>query len=129
MTSEGLGARGRRGLFGLVSVVDDDTSVLRSLRNLLDSAGLRVETFGSAEAFLTSGRPAETACSVLDLRMSGTSGQELFSRIAGDEGRVPVVILTAETSDDERERWPTNASLENTTSTRFAEPSNPSVPS
>jgi CheY-like chemotaxis protein len=39
------------------------------------------------------------------------SGQELFSRIAGDEGRVPVVILTAETSDDERERWLTKGAL------------------
>jgi FixJ family two-component response regulator len=111
MASEDLGAPGRRGLSGLVSVVDDDTSVLRSLRNLLDSAGLRVETFGSAEAFLASGRLAETACLVLDLRMPGMSGQELFSRIAGDEGRVPMVILTAETSDDERERWLTNGAL------------------
>jgi FixJ family two-component response regulator len=104
MTSDDLGAPGCRGLGGLVSVVDDDTSVLRSLRNLLDSVDLRVETFASAEAFLASGRLVETACLVLDLRMPGMSGQELFSRIAGDDRRVPVVILTAETSDDGRER-------------------------
>jgi FixJ family two-component response regulator len=104
MVSDDPGAPGRPGPSGLVSVVDDDTSVLRSLRNLLGSAGLRVETFRSAEAFLASGRLVETACLILDLRMPGMSGQELLSRLTRDERRVPVVILTADTCDKERER-------------------------
>jgi FixJ family two-component response regulator len=89
---------------GLVSVVDDDASVLRSLENLLVSTGLRVETFGSAEAFLASDHLAETGCLVLDLRMPGMSGLELFSRLTVAAPRIRVIILTAVTNDDERER-------------------------
>jgi FixJ family two-component response regulator len=88
----------------VVAIVDDDAPVLRSLKNLLVSAGLRVETFASAEVFLASGRLAETGCLVLDLRMPGMSGLELFSRLATEDPPVPVIILTAVVDEDERER-------------------------
>jgi FixJ family two-component response regulator len=54
----------------LVSIVDDDASLRRSLRNLA-SVGFRVQTFPSAEAFLESGHRENTGCIVLDLWMSG----------------------------------------------------------
>ena len=47
---------------GLVSIVDDDAALRRSLRNLLMSVGLRVETFESAEAFLESAHRENTGC-------------------------------------------------------------------
>jgi FixJ family two-component response regulator len=87
----------------LISVVDDDASVLGALESLLTSAGYSVEVFGSAEVFLESGRLAETNCLLLDLRMPGTTGGELFSRIAARDS-IPIIIITAGTDDDERER-------------------------
>lgn len=79
----------------LVSVVDDDASLRRSVRNLLSSAGLRVETFGSAEAFLASDHVADTGCVVVDLRMPGMSGFDLIDRLDERAVRVPVIVLTA----------------------------------
>jgi FixJ family two-component response regulator len=87
----------------LVSVIDDDTSVLNSLRNLLASAGHRVELFASAESFLESGRLEKTGCLVLDLRMPGMGGAALFSKLIASGQKVPVIILTAVTEGAERE--------------------------
>ena len=88
----------------LVSIVDDDESLRRSVKNLLTSVGFRVETFASAEAFLQSAHRADTRCVVLDLRMPGMSGLELLTRLAADRSPIPVVILTAHSDDEERRR-------------------------
>jgi len=53
----------------VIGIVDDDSSLRRSLRNLLMSVGYRVETFESAEAFLQSGDRDEIGCVVLDVRL------------------------------------------------------------
>jgi two-component system response regulator FixJ len=84
----------------LVSIVDDDESLRRSVRNLLSSVGFRVETFASAEAFLESAHLSITGCVVLDLRMPGMSGLDLLMHLAATGSRIPVIILTAH-SDDE----------------------------
>lgn len=88
----------------IVSIVDDDASLRRSLRNLLMSAGLRVETFESAEVFLESGSLDNTGCLVLDLRMPGMGGLGLLKRLADSGTRLPVIILTAHSDDDMRQR-------------------------
>jgi FixJ family two-component response regulator len=84
--------------------VDDDTSVLKSLKNLLTSVGHRVEVFGGAEAFLESKHLRETGCLLLDLRMPGMGGAELFSRLIAAERVIPTIILTAVSEEEERER-------------------------
>ena len=71
----------------LVSIVDDDESLRRSVKNLLTSVGFRVETFASAEAFLESAHRAETRCVVLDLRMPGMSGVDLLMHLAAAGSR------------------------------------------
>ena len=86
----------------LVSVVDDDLSVRRSTRRLLRTAGLRVETFASAEEFLMSGRAEESACIVLDFRMPGMNGLELQRHLAEHSVPVPIVFITAHASEDEQ---------------------------
>ena len=88
----------------IVSIVDDDESLRRSLRNLLGSVGLRVETFASAEAFLGSIHQEQTGCLVLDLRMPGMSGFDLLRHLSSMGSRIPVVILTAHGDDEVRHR-------------------------
>ena len=88
----------------LVSVVDDDESLRRSVKNLLTSVGFRVETFASAEAFLQSAHRAHTGCVVLDLRMPGMSGVDLLMHLAAAGSPIPVVILTAHSDDEARRR-------------------------
>jgi FixJ family two-component response regulator len=88
----------------LISVVDDDASLRRSLRNLLTSVGFRVETFASAEEFLTSAHRQNTGCLVLDLRMAGMNGLELLRYLATSASGTPVVILTAHGTDEARQQ-------------------------
>jgi DNA-binding NtrC family response regulator len=78
----------------LVCVIDDDSSIRESLRNLLRSAGLKVQTFGSAQEFLTN-RPSEApGCLVLDVKMPGISGLELQRELSSGASRVPIVFMT-----------------------------------
>ena len=90
---------------GVVSVVDDDPSLRRSLKNLLSSVGYQVETFESAEAYLASGNHMRMGgCLVLDLRMPAMSGMELLNRLPALGSRMRVIILTAHGDDDTRRR-------------------------
>jgi FixJ family two-component response regulator len=88
----------------LVAIVDDDESLRRSVRNLLMSVGFRVETFGSAEAFLQSDRRDRTGCLVVDLRMGGMSGFDLLASLADAGVRIPAIVLTAHGDDESRRR-------------------------
>ena len=79
----------------LVSVVDDDESVRESLPDLLQEFGFAVETFGSAEEFLTAGRIGDTRCLVLDIAMPGMSGPDLQRELLERRHKVPIVFITA----------------------------------
>jgi FixJ family two-component response regulator len=84
--------------------VDDDQSLRRSLSNLLTSVGFRVDTFASAEEFLSSSQQENTGCLVLDLRMGGMNGFDLLRHLAATGSRIPVIILTAHADDEARQR-------------------------
>ena len=88
----------------VISVVDDDESLRRSLSNLLRSVGFGVETFASAEEFLRSAQPENTGCLVLDLQMTGMSGLDLLRQLAVRDSRIRVVILTAHGDEETRRR-------------------------
>ncbi len=88
----------------VISVVDDDESLRRSLGNFLGSVGLRVETFASAEQFLRSARRESPGCLVLDLRMAGMSGLDLLRQLAVADLRVPAIVLTAHGEEEMRRR-------------------------
>ena len=88
----------------VISVVDDDESLRRSLRNLLRSVGFGVETFASAEEFLRSAQRENTGCLVLDLRMTGMSGLDLLRHLAVRDSPIRVVILTAHGDEETRRR-------------------------
>jgi len=88
----------------VISVVDDDESLRRSVGNFLRSVGFRVETFASAEDFLSSARRENTGCLVLDVRMTGMSGLDLLRHLAAGNVRVPAVVLTAHGDEEIRRR-------------------------
>ncbi len=88
----------------MISVVDDDESLRRSLSNLLRSVGFGVETFASADEFLRSAQRENTGCLVLDLQMPGMSGLDLLRQLAFRDSRIRVVILTAHGDEETRRR-------------------------
>jgi len=85
----------------IVSVVDDDVSVARSMERLLRLAGLRAKAFTSAEEFLRSGCAAETSCLILDMRMPGMDGLELQRRLRESADWFPIIFLSARASEEE----------------------------
>jgi FixJ family two-component response regulator len=78
----------------LVFVVDDDASLRMSLQDLLESVGLRVAAFTSAQEFLRSPRPEVPSCLVLDVRLPGLSGLELQRQLAVGDLVLPIIFIT-----------------------------------
>ena len=78
----------------IILVVDDDVSVREALAGLIRSAGLKVETFASAQEFLA--RPAADApgCLVLYVRLPGLSGLDLQKRLAEINLEIPIIFIT-----------------------------------
>ena len=77
-----------------VFVVDDDSAVRHSLRWLLESAGLLVETYETAQAFLHAFQPKRPGCLVLDVRMPGLSGLDLQEQLQAQDIAIPIIIIT-----------------------------------
>ena len=77
-----------------VFVIDDDADVRASIQGLLKSAGLRSESFGTAEEFLRNKEPAGTSCLVLDVSLPGVSGLELQRKLADAGVRIPIIFIT-----------------------------------
>ena len=78
-----------------VHVVDDDKAVRESLQRLMESVGVVVETYPSAQAFLDGYDRARPGCLVLDIRMPGMSGLELQEKLADEGIGLPVIIISA----------------------------------
>ena len=77
-----------------VSIVDDDADVRAGLARLLRSAGWKVETFATAQAFLDSASREGIGCILLDVGMPGMSGPELHERLSACDITLPVIYLT-----------------------------------
>jgi FixJ family two-component response regulator len=78
----------------VVYVVDDDVAVREALDSLIRSAGLRVETFASARAFLQYKRPPKPACLVLDVRLPDQSGLQVQRELAAQGCPLPIIFIT-----------------------------------
>jgi RNA polymerase sigma factor (sigma-70 family) len=78
----------------VVFVVDDDPSVRSSLKFLLSTVGLQVESFDSADTFLQNNPPDTPGCLVLDVRLPGLSGLDFQRELAARNIRIPIVFLT-----------------------------------
>lgn len=74
----------------IIAIVDDDASIRRSLLRVVQSAGYKAETFGSAREFLDWLPSNQAACLVLDVKMGEMDGFDLQERLA-----VPIIFITA----------------------------------
>jgi FixJ family two-component response regulator len=77
-------------------IVEDDPSVLRSLRRLVRSAGFIVRTFASPGALLDSKIPKVDACLVVDVNLPEMNGVELCEVLAASGRGLPVVLITGQ---------------------------------
>ena len=78
----------------VVHVIDDDETARESLEFLLDCAGLRVQAYESAVAFLKAVPAMEHGCIVTDVRMPEMSGVELIGRLKALGVPDPVIVIT-----------------------------------
>lgn len=78
----------------LVHIIDDDDALRDSLEWLLESTGLKVASYPSAEAFLGAYNADMRGCLVLDIRMPGMSGLELHEKLKAQHSTLPVIFIT-----------------------------------
>jgi FixJ family two-component response regulator len=88
----------------LISIVDDDRSVRRALRRLVQAAGYSVETFASGLEFLDSRPSGRIACLVLDVHLDGMSGFDVHARLVAAGAVIPTIFITAHDDAPTRER-------------------------
>ena len=77
-----------------VFVVDDDISIREALKNLFRSVGLKVETFKTAQDFLSSERALAPGCLVLDVRLPGLGGLDLQRQLAEANREIPIIFIS-----------------------------------
>lgn len=78
----------------IVFVVDDDTAVRDAIKDLLESVGMRAQTFGSSTEFLAR-KPVEApSCLILDVRLPGKSGLDFQKQLAAEKVEIPIIFIT-----------------------------------
>jgi CheY-like chemotaxis protein len=91
----------------IIAVVDDDESVRESLADLAESVGYEAALFASAEEFLKSVHHRESlSCLILDVRLPGMSGVELYTQLPVSLRSIPTIFITAH-ADPEVNTWAT----------------------
>ncbi|PWQ93801.1 response regulator transcription factor [Leucothrix arctica] len=78
----------------MVYIVDDDESVRDSLTDLMDSVGLKNESFASCQDFLTRYEPGQQGCLLLDIRMPMMSGLELQEELNKRNTSLAIIFIT-----------------------------------
>jgi len=79
----------------MVAIIEDDESYRVAVQRLLKSAGFSVQSFASAEDFLSSGQQSDTGCLITDIRMPGMSGLDLQAKLNSDHCPIPTIFITA----------------------------------
>ncbi len=78
----------------LVHIVDDDDAIRDALSWLFATRRVDTRTWSSGEAFLQAITPETQGCILLDIRMGGISGLEVFERLRQMHSDLPVIFLT-----------------------------------
>jgi two-component system sensor kinase FixL len=77
-----------------IFIIDDDPSVLKATKRLIESAHYGVETFSSAEAFLQREHYSGIGCVLVDLQMPGKTGIDLQIELNKREYAMPIIFIT-----------------------------------
>ena len=83
-----------------IFIVDDDESVLKALKRLIQLAGFEVETFSSASEFIKSGYDERRGLLILDVRMPGMSGIDLQKKVVESGSKMPIIFITAHGNEE-----------------------------
>jgi len=81
-----------------VYLIDDDEAVLNSQLELLTAAGISVQSYRSAESFLSALKPESAGCVITDLKMSGMSGLELQRKLVASNSPLPLIVVSGHAS-------------------------------
>lgn len=85
-----------------IFIIDDDVSIRRALRRVMASAGFPARDFDSVEEFLEQVRAGDQGCVVADMTLFGMSGVELKRHLNAAGSTLPVILLTAQDTDEAR---------------------------
>jgi FixJ family two-component response regulator len=78
-----------------VFIIDDDSGMREAIKDLVESVGLRAESFATGEEFLKSQRTGSPSCLVLDVRLPQTSGLDFQRQLAESDVQIPIIFVTA----------------------------------
>jgi FixJ family two-component response regulator len=78
-----------------VFIIDDDRGVRQAIQDLVESVGLRAESFATGQEFLNKRRSSDPSCLVLDVRLPQMSGLDFQRKLADFGIQIPIVFITA----------------------------------
>ena len=78
-----------------VFIIDDDGGMRQAIQDLVESVGLRAESFSTGEEFLAQDRTADPCCLVLDVRLPHMSGLDFQRQLTEMGLQIPIVFITA----------------------------------
>ena len=78
-----------------VFIIDDDRGMRQAMQDLVESVGLRAESFATGEEFLKRKGANDPSCLVLDVRLPQMSGLDFQRRLAETGVQIPIIFVTA----------------------------------
>lgn len=78
-----------------VFIIDDDRGIRQAIQDLVESVGLRAESFATGKEFLSKQRTDDPSCLVLDVRLPQMSGLDFQRRLVETGVQIPIIFITA----------------------------------
>jgi FixJ family two-component response regulator len=79
----------------IVFIIDDDRGMRQAIQDLVESVGLRAESFATGKEFLSSKATNGPSCLVLDVRLPQMSGLDFQRQLADTGMQIPIIFITA----------------------------------
>ena len=87
----------------VVILVEDDPSVRRALRRLLEISGFQVRAFDRPSALQATSIPDSNACLIFDVHLPEITGVELYQALTASGCHLPLILITGHVDDSTRE--------------------------